>query len=112
MFWYATESFTSLMSRTQTEYASLTQKLKRLFKNKIASDIRSYEINKDNTRPSVERKQIWIVESPYGIGSETTGFRCTIIISNEYHANSGNTVQVVFLDGSEAINKKCHLDIY
>ena len=111
MFWYATETFPALITRIQTEYASLTQKFKKMFTNKIASGMRSYEINKYNTRPKVERKQIWVVETPYGVGSETTGFRWSIIISNEGHAKNSNTANVVFLDGSKATNKKYHLEI-
>lgn len=111
MFWHATETFPSLITRIQTEYASLTHKFKKMFTNKIASGMRSYEINKYNTRPTVERKQIWIVESPYGVGSETTGFRWSIIISNEGHAMYSNTANVVFLDSSKATKKKYHLEI-
>ena len=111
MFWYATETFPSLITRIQTEYASLTQKFKKMFTNKIASGMRSYEINKYNTRPKVERKQIWVVETPYGVGSETTGFRWSIIISNESHAKNSNTANVVFLDSSKATKKKYHLEI-
>lgn len=111
MFWYTTETFPSLITRIQTEYASLTQKFKKMFTSKIASGMRSYEINRYNTRPKVERKQIWVVESPYGVGSETTGFRWSIIISNEGHAKNSNTANVVFLDSSKATKKKYHLEI-
>lgn len=112
MFWYATETFPSLITRIQTEYASQpTQNFKKAFKNRIASGMRSYEINKYNTRPKVERKQIWVVESPYGVGCETTGFRWSIIISNESHAKDSNTANVIFLGSSKATNKKYHLEI-
>lgn len=111
MFWYTTETFPSLITRIQTEYASLTQKFKKMFTSKIASGMRSYEINRYNTRPKVERKQIWVVESPYGVGSETTGFRWSIIISNKSHAKNSNTANVIFLDSSKATKKKYHLEI-
>lgn len=111
MFWYTTETFPSLITRIQTEYASLTQKFKKMFTSKIASGMRSYEINRYNTRPKVERKQIWVVESPYGVGSETTGYRWSIIISNKSHAKNSNTANVVFLDSSKATKKKYHLEI-
>ena len=111
MFWYTTENFPSLITRIQTEYASLTQKFKKVFTSKIASGMRSYEINRYNTRPKVERKQIWVVETPCGVGCETTGFRWSIIISNEGHAKNSNTANVIFLDGSKATNKKYHLEI-
>lgn len=112
MFWYATETFPSLITRIQTEYASQpTQNFKKAFKNRIASGMRSYEINRYNTRPKVERKQIWVVESPYGVGCETTGFRWSIIISNESHAKDSNTANVIFLGSSKATKKKYHLEI-
>ena len=112
MFWYATETFPSLITRIQTEYASQpTQNFKKAFINRIASGMRSYEINRYNTRPKVERKQIWVVESPYGVGCETTGFRWSIIISNEGHAKNSNTANVIFLDSSKATKKKYHLEI-
>ena len=112
MFWYATETFPSLITRIQTEYASQpTQNFKKAFINRIASGMRSYEINRYNTRPKVERKQIWVVESPYGVGCETTGFRWSIIISNESHAKDSNTANVIFLDSSKATKKKYHLEI-
>ena len=112
MFWYATETFPSLITRIQTEYASQpTQNFKKAFINRIASGMRSYEINRYNTRPKVERKQIWVVESPYGVGCETTGFRWSIIISNESHAKDSNTANVIFLGSSKATNKKYHLEI-
>lgn len=111
MFWYATETFPSLISRIQTEYASLTQKFKKLFTNKIASGMRSYEINKYNTRPTVHRAEIRVIEIPYGVGSETTGFRWAIIISNEVHATFSNTANFVYLDGGKATNPNYHLTI-
>lgn len=111
MFWYATETFPSLITRIQTEYASLTQKFKKLFTNKIASGMRSYEINKYNTRPTVHRAEIWVIETPYGVGSETTGFRWAIIISNEVHATFSNTANVIYLDGGNATNPNYHLAI-
>ena len=111
LFWYATETFPSLITRIQTEYASLNQKFKKMFTNKIASGMRSYEINKYNTRPTVHRAEIWVIETPYGVGSETTGFRWAIIISNEVHATFSNTVNVIYLDGGKATNPNYHLEI-
>ena len=111
MFWHTRESLTSLLARIQNEYNSLNRKSKDAFLNKIAGGMRSYEINKYNARPSVERRQIWVVETPYGVGSETTGYRWAIVISNAKHAKISYTANVVYLHGLPAANEKCHLEI-
>ncbi len=111
MFWYATETFAGLIGRIQAEYARLDSKLKKAFKNKIAGGMRIYEINRDNSRPTVKRGEVWKVEVPTGVGRETTGFRWAIIISNEMHAQFSDVVNVVYLDGQPPTNEKSHMEI-
>lgn len=113
MFYCATEKMPALLTRIQTEYASVPNKLKENLLNKIAGGMRSYEIDKDNPRLPAHRAEIWKIEIPIGIGNETNGYRWVIIISNKTHARFSNTVNVVYLDGSTdgVINEASQMEI-
>lgn len=109
MFWYTKETIESLLVRIKDEYDSSTNK--DLLKNTIAGGLRTYEINKDNSRPKAKRGEVWKIEIPVGVGRETTGFRWAIVISNSVHAQFSNTVNVIYLDGQPPKIEKSHLEI-
>lgn len=113
MFYCATETMSALLARIQTEYASVSKDLKKHLLNKIAGGMRSYEIERDNSRIPAHRAEIWKIEIPIGIGNETNGYRWVIIISNKTHACCSNTVNVVYLDGSidGVINEESQMEI-
>lgn len=109
MFWFTRESIASLLVRIKDEYDSSTNK--DLLKNTIAGGLRTYEINKDNSRPKAKRGEVWKIEIPVGVGRETTGFRWAIVISNSVHAQFSNTVNVIYLDGQPPKIEKSHMEI-
>lgn len=113
MFYCATETMPALLARIQTEYASVSGDLKENLLNKIAGGMRSYEVERDNPRLPAFRAEIWKIEIPIGIGNETNGYRWVIIISNKMHARYGNTVNVVYMDGSTdgVINEESQMEI-
>lgn len=108
MFWFTKETFPALMTRIQTEFARLTGRAREKLVNKIAGGMRSHELE-SIARQNVNRGEIWKIETPYGVGSETTGFRWAIIISNQKHAQGSWTVNVIYLYGEEVKNKLSHL---
>ena len=111
-FWYTKESFESLLVRIKEENDSLTAEQKSYFLNKIAGGMRSWEIEKNNNRPKeVHRGEVWKIESPISVGSETNGYRWCIIISNEKHAKCSWVVNVVYLDGEKPKNRLSHMEV-
>ena len=111
MYFCSAESMPSLLTRIQTEYVSLVGRVRDGLKNKIAGGMRAYEIERDNTRPTIERGQIWKVESPVGIGNVTNGYRWVIVISNQKHVDSSNTVNVIYLVGNEVKKDMWQMEI-
>lgn len=109
MFWYTKETIESLLVRIKDEYDSSTNK--DLLRNTIAGGLRTYEINKDNSRPKAKRGEVWKIEIPVGVGRETTGFRWAIVISNSVHAQFSDAVNVIYLDGQPPKIAKSHLGI-
>lgn len=109
MFWYTKETIESLLVRIKDEYDSSANK--DLLRNTIAGGLRTYEINKDNSRPKAKRGEVWKIEIPVGVGRETTGFRWAIVISNSVHAQFSDAVNVIYLDGQPPKIAKSHLGI-
>ena len=55
-------------------------------------------------RQRVHRGEIWMVEVPTGVGSETTGMRWALVISQKAHTKGSYTFNAVYLDG-QAVKK-------
>ena len=73
--WRCWETFESVINKSIRTYGSFpTAKRQEDFKTRIAAGYRLYEME-SQPRQRVHRGEIWRVEVPTGIGSETTGMR-------------------------------------
>lgn len=102
--WRCWESFTDITNDIQSIYSSLpTSKRKEDFKTRIAAGLRLYKME-SQPRQRVHRGEIWRVEVPTGVGSETTGMRWALVISQKAHTKGSYTFNAVYLDG-QAVKK-------
>ena len=103
--WRCWESFADITNDIQTIYNSLpTSKRKEDFKTSIAAGLRLYKME-SQSRQRVHRGEIWRVEVPTGVGSETTGMRWALVISQKAHTKGSYTFNAVYLDG-QAVKKE------
>ena len=94
----------SVINKSIRTYGSLpTAKRQEDFKTRIAAGYRLYEME-SQPRQRVHRGEIWRVEVPTGVGSETTGMRWALVISQKAHAKGSYTFNAVYLDG-QAVKK-------
>ena len=102
--WRCWETFESVINKSIRTYGSLpTAKRQEDFKTRIAAGYRLYEME-SQPRQRVYRGEIWRVEVPTGVGSETTGMRWALVISQKAHTKGSYTFNVVYLDG-QAVKK-------
>lgn len=72
--------------------------------------LRIYQMESE-VRQQVHRGEIWRVEVPTGVGRETTGFRWSIVISNQKHATGSDAVNVVYITGKNVESKYSQMNI-
>lgn len=83
--WRCWETFESVINKSIRTYGSLpTAKRQEDLKTRIAAGYRLYEME-SQPRQRVHRGEIWRVEVPTGVGSETTGMRWALVISQKAH---------------------------
>lgn len=98
------ETFESVINKSIITYGSLpTAKRQEDFKTRIAAGYRLYEME-SQPRQRVHRGEIWRGEVPTGVGSETTGMRWALVISQKAHTKGSYTFNAVYLDG-QAVKK-------
>lgn len=103
--WRCWETFESVINKSIRTYGSLpTAKRQEDFKTRIAAGYRLYEME-SQPRQRVHRGEIWRVEVPTGVGSETTGMRWALVISPKAHTKGSYTFNAVYLDG-QAVKKE------
>lgn len=76
---------------------------KKEFINKVDGGLTTYLLEK-NDRPEVHRGEVWKIKIPATVGSEFSGDRWVIVISNERHAEHSWVINVVYLDGHPVKN--------
>ena len=109
--WCTKDSFADITNNIQTIYNSLpTSKEKDDFRTSIAAGLRIYQMESE-VRQQVHRGESWRVEVPTGVGRETTGFRWSIVISNQKHATGSDAVNVVYITGKNVESKYSQMNI-